>query len=434
MFAVPVNSLSNRTTAHGIVLPFYLYGGFSFVLSCVFLWLSVSDFAGHYFTPSLLAITHTMALGWGTMVIFGAAHQLVPVLIEGRLYSITLGYVTFALAALGIPMLVWGFYIFDMALLAPIGSVLIILSVFAFMINMGKSMVQSQTENVHAVFIFSSAVWLMITIVLGFLLVLNFRYRVFRLDSLQYLPLHAHAGLAGWFLMLITGVAARLIPMFLISKYSRPVILWSIYWLMNVALVLFVFLYLYTPSYYLIIPSVLMFVAVLLFAYYIYRAYQNRIRKKVENPMALSLFSIVALIIPSGLALLFTFLFFAGVQLSNPVILLYGFILFFGWISSLIMGMTFKTLPFIVWNRLYQLHNKDSQKVPNPKDMFHPLLFKIMLISYLLGAMLFAIGIVWQLQELMYAGSAGLLVASVSYLLHLFFIITLKKSNRYANR
>jgi len=38
------------------------------------------------------------------------------------------------------------------------------------------------------------------------------------------------------------------------------------------------------------------------------------------------------------------------------------------------------------------------------------------------------------LQELMYAGSAGLLVASVSYLLHLFFIITLKKSNRYANR
>jgi hypothetical protein len=38
-------------------------------------------------------------LGWGTMMILGASHQLVPVMIEGKLYSNTLAYLSFAFAA-----------------------------------------------------------------------------------------------------------------------------------------------------------------------------------------------------------------------------------------------------------------------------------------------------------------------------------------------
>ena len=47
-------------------------------------------------------------------------------------------------------------------------------------------------------------------------------------------------GLAGWFLMLITGVSSKLIPMFLVSKQQKPVLLsWS-FCLVNGGLLFFI--------------------------------------------------------------------------------------------------------------------------------------------------------------------------------------------------
>lgn len=426
MFPVSVNSMGNRTTSYKVVIPFYLYGGFSFVAACVLLLLSISDFS-HYFNPSILAVTHTMVLGWGTMVVIGAAHQLVPVLIEGKLYSDLLGYATFAFMALGIPVLIWGFYVFDMGVLAPVGSLMIIIGVILFTINIALSMVKAHTENMHAIFIFASTVWLLFTIILGFLLVLNFTYPILLKNSLIYLPVHAHTGLAGWFLLLIAGVATRLIPMFLISKYTNRKLLWLIFILINFALISFIFLYLYASLITLIFPAVSIFIAILFFAYYCYKAYHDRLRKKVELPTGLAFSSVLILIIPSILAIVFIIMDWIDIQVSMNTILLYGFILLFGWISSIILGMSFKTLPFILWNRLYQLHNKDMHKVPNPKDMFHPLLFKLKLIGYVSGCIVFAIGVMFMLKPLMYMGALLLLLSSLTYLLHLFYIITLKK-------
>ena len=77
-----------------------------------------------------------MALGWGTMVILGASHQLVPVLIEQELYSNKLGYLSFCLAAIGIPLLVYGFYIFDMGWPSKWGGRLIILAIIVYLLSL----------------------------------------------------------------------------------------------------------------------------------------------------------------------------------------------------------------------------------------------------------------------------------------------------------
>ena len=90
-----------KTTSHQVVIPFYAYAALSFLAATVLLFFSDASFTGHYFQPHILAITHLMALGWATMIIFGASHQLVPVLIESDLYSNKLSYVSFTLAALG---------------------------------------------------------------------------------------------------------------------------------------------------------------------------------------------------------------------------------------------------------------------------------------------------------------------------------------------
>src|SRR5712691_12459527 len=49
-------------------------------------WLT-PELAGHYYHPRVIALTHTVTLGWITMSILGASYQLIPVVLERPLWS-----------------------------------------------------------------------------------------------------------------------------------------------------------------------------------------------------------------------------------------------------------------------------------------------------------------------------------------------------------
>ena len=413
MFATSNNAAVKNTT-HKVVVPFYSYAAFTLLAATLLLFFSSASFTGHYFHPHILAITHAMALGWGTMIILGASHQLVPVLTESRLYSIPLAYVSFASAATGIPFLLYGLYIFNMGWPARWGGALIVFSILCYLINIAGTITKNKTENVHAVFVFSAALWLLLTTGLGLALVYNFSYPVFSKDSLAYLPLHAHMGIVGWFLLLVIGVASRLIPMFLISKYSNPRLLWLIFILMNAGLLIFLLLFLFnsTATFYLI-PVITVLAAIVLFGFYCFQCYQQRIRRQVDEPMKTSLLAILLMLLP--LLVLFIIM---GILVQNSLetrlVLVYGFVIFFGWITAIIFGMTFKTLPFIVWNKVY--HQKAGMgKTPNPKDLYNNKLFKAMVINYGAGFILFIAGVLAVQILLLQTGAVFLIAAAVLY-------------------
>lgn len=406
------NKLQN--TSHRVVVPFYLYAALSFLAATVLLLYSSAAFNQHHFHPQTMAITHTMALGWGTMVILGASHQLVPVLIEGKLFSTTLARLSFYFAALGIPLLVYSFYTFQMGIIAQAGSVLINLAVLSFLVNIAMSIASTRKENVHAVFIFTASLWLMTTTIVGLLLVFNFSMEVLPGDSLRYLSLHAHFGIIGWFLMLVLGVGSRLIPMFLISKYSNPNLLWIIYGLINTGLLSFLTGFLSENSLLrIIIPVISIGASLIMFSYYCYSAYRLRIRKNVDGQMKLSLVSIGLMLFPLVLMLLISAWIVRGSE-QNSIVLAYGFTIFFGWITAIILGMTFKTLPFIIWNKVY--HKRAGKgKSPSPKDLFSDKLFSVMGLVYITGFAGFLTGLLMQNMTIIQGSTIFLLLAAVLY-------------------
>ncbi len=403
-----------KNTSHTVVLPFYIYAALSFLVATVLLFIYSSAFTQHYFHPKTLAITHTMALGWGTMIILGASHQLVPVLIEGKLFSIALAHVSFVLAALGIPLLVFAFFQFTLGWQAQWGGILINAAILSYVVNVAISIAKSKKENVYAVFVFTAALWLFITTLVGLLLVYNFSYPFLANDSLQYLSLHAHMGIAGWFLLLITGVGSRLIPLFLISKYDHPKLLWFIYALINGGLLGFVFIFIFFPemSVYLL-PLSATALGVMLFGYYCYQCYKQRLRRQVDEQVKISLLSVGMMLLPViFLVIIIVFLLVSAV--NTRLVLLYGFSIFFGWITAIILGMTFKTLPFIVWNKVYH-HRAGIGKTPSPKDMFSHKIFSAMGITYLCGFLLFGIGIYLSNIFLLKFATAFLLLTALLY-------------------
>lgn len=415
MFGPGFGSNKVKNTSYKVVLPFYVYGALSFLASMILLLTSTTAFTSHYFSPHLLAITHIMALGWGTMIILGASHQLVPVLIESKLYSNKLANTSFVLSAIGIPLLVYGLYIFDMTWPAKWGGRFVVLGMLAYLINIAVSIIKSKNENVHAVFVFTATFWLFLTAFLGLAQVYNFTAFILPADSVHYLALHAHAGIIGWFLLLIIGVASRLIPMFLISKYHNVKILWVIYFLLNTALVGFILLFFYSDYKALnFLPVVAAFIGILLFIRYCYNAYKQRIRKQVDEQVKLSLLSVVMLMLPVLLLVIVLIFLMATSGEKINLILTYGFLIFFGWITAIILGMTFKTLPFIVWNKVYH-HRSGLGKTPNPKDLFNNTIFKMMSVVYIAGLIIFVIGILISNILLLKAGAIFLLLTAILY-------------------
>ena len=283
-------------------------------------------------------------------------------------------------------------------------------------------MAKSKKENVHAVFVFTGTLWLFITILIGLFLVYNFSHNILSEDSLHYLPLHAHIGIIGWFLLLVLGVGSRLIPMFLISKYDNVKLLWWIYGIINVALLFFVVNFLYFKIWWLNLVAVAgVFIAVMFFAYFCYKAYQDRLRKRIDNQMKVSFLSVTMMVLP---------LFFLGIiilllSFSNAdpsLTLTYGFCIFFGWITAMIFGMTFKTLPFILWNKNYQ-SKAGSGKTPNPRDLFSNKIFLWMAFFYISGFVLFCVGVLLAEILIIRISSILLIAAAIFFNINVFKMI-----------
>jgi hypothetical protein len=130
--------------------------------------------------------------------------------------------------------------------------------------------------------------------------------------------------------------------------------------------------------------------------------------------MKISLLSITMMALPIiFLAVLIGFVLRSG-NAGSKEILAYGFSIFFGWITAIIFGMTFKTLPFIVWNKIY--HDRGGLgKTPNPKDLFSAGIFNTMGLTYLAGFILFMVGILIVSSMLLQVATVLLVITSSLY-------------------
>lgn len=419
------NNSPVKNTSYKVVLPFYGYAALSFLVATILIIADTSAFTQHYFSPHTLAITHAMALGWGTMMILGASHQLFPVMIEGKLHSNTLAYLSFIFGGIGIPLLILAFHQFNMGLIAKSGAVLVNLAVISYLANLWLSISNSKSKSVHAVFAFTSVLWLFTTTLLGLLLVWNFNSNIFSKNSVHFLSLHAHLGIIGWFLLMVIGVGSRLIPMFLISKYENKKRLWWSFSFINAGLISFIFLFFSSLKIELhFIPVILVGLGVILFGNHIYWSYVQRIRKKVDEQVQISMLSVALTIVPI-IVLIVIIVLFTTVE-NKQLALLYGFTIFFGWITSIILGMTFKTLPFIVWNKVYS-SIAGLGKTPNPKELFSNKIFIANGVAYLIGFIVFGIGIIQTNSIILNIGAVFLLINAVLYNFNVFKILFHKK-------
>jgi len=355
-----------------VILPYFSFGALSFLVASIVLFIAAPDLTRHYLSPRLLTLTHILILGWITMVIFGALYQLIPVVMEVKLYSEKLAVISFFFFAIGLITLSISFWTFSFSrnIGLEVGGYFIITGVTLFGINTLLSAAKTERKNIENAFIITSVIWLLLTVTLGILMVLNFAFHFISGSHLELLKLHAHIGFIGWFLMLVVGVSSKLMPMFLIVHKLPVKLLSYAYYLINGGLILLSIGYYYFPEKWFMLLSALPILSgVIAFLRYNYVAFSKRIRRKLDTGMKLSATAFIMLSISMvmGFAILIGPNLLGALQTRFEIA--YGILIVLGFLTALVLGQTYKTLPFIIWLQKYQ-SKVGKIKVPLPQELY----------------------------------------------------------------
>jgi hypothetical protein len=147
-------------------------------------------------------------------------------------------------------------------------------------------------------------------------------------------------------------------------------------------------------------------------------------RRQLDNGMKQTFVALALMSLPFILLLV---ILSVKTTVTPNLVTAYGFSFFGGFISTIIMGQTFKTLPFIVW-----MHITKPNTLPEllPKDLFNEKWVRTQMLLFLPGYMLFLAGILLRQTALIYPGASLMVVASTWYFAHVMMII--KKLGRWS--
>lgn len=406
------------------VIPYYIIAPLCFVIFQALLLVSVPDIHLHYFQPKLLALTHLFVLGWATIMIFGASNQLVPVIAEARLYNKALPVWCLVCLIIGVPLLVWSFWAFQFTWITYTGAAFILIAITLHAYNIYKSITDGKSSIITDIMLMAHA-WLFITGTIGLLLLINLVYPLFPEEHLHYLKIHAPIGMAGWFLQLIIGVSARLVPMFILSRKENAKLLNITFYTLNAGLALFLIEGMIFRSFYGRYMYLLLIITGLItYGLYIRGCYKSALRKQNDAGMRQTFIAIAFVLVAIILLLLAMW---SGTGMQPRISTAFGFGFFGGLVSIIIMGQTFKTLPFIVW-----MHITKPNTLPElmPKDLFKEHWVNLQLWVYLPGLLLLLAGLISQQQILVYTGSVLMLVASIIYATHSGYVVAQLKNKQ----
>jgi hypothetical protein len=171
---------------------------------------------GNYLAPRVAAVTHLFTLGWITTSIMGALYQFLPVALDQPIRSERVAHVTFALYAPGLLAFATGLSTGHVVLMLG-GAAVFGTGVLLFVGNLAATLKRSQRRDVTWWALAFAALYLFVTLVLGLALTGNLRWGYLGVGRVPSIGVHLHVALAGWVLLVMIGVAHRLLPMFLLS-------------------------------------------------------------------------------------------------------------------------------------------------------------------------------------------------------------------------
>lgn len=357
--------MGRRGVPLGIPLPFLVTGICLAALAGFLLPFVLPEALINRGQPHVLALVHTVTLGWLTMTILGASQQLTPVIAVTPLRLKALTPVVYPLYLAGVLVLLSGFWFFLPGLLV-LGGSLVIVAVLCYVAILATTLLQASKRPLTSFYLFAALLYLGLVVALGLTAALNFVYGFLGLGALLVLPIHVTLGLAGWLTNMLVGVSYTLVRLFALVHDHNDHLGWVVLGLLNLGIIGLALGLLGSEIWLTLLGAVLLTLSVWLFGWDYWRMLRRRRRRPLDVTQYHSSAALIWLLIA---AIALPILIAMGAALPAwPVALV--LCLLVGWTGQSIVGYLYKIVPFLVWHSRYG-PLVGHQKVPLMRELVH---------------------------------------------------------------
>ena len=410
------------TVPAGVPAPPFRLPGEHFAAALAFLvlgslglvWVAPDLAHGLFPLPRVAGVTHLFTLGWITTSIMGALYQFLPVALWVPIRSERWAHLSFWLYAPGLALFVAGLVLRRPELSLP-GAALFGTGLLVFLVNLTITLVRARERGLTWWSLAGAALFLAATVALGVTLAANLRWGFLGGSRFLAVGVHLHLALAGWVMLVVIGVAHRLLPMFLLSHGAPE-------WPGRLAAVLvgggalgLMLLYHAIPLAAFYLPAVLIGAGALSFVVQARLYYRHRVRRVLDPGMRLAAIAVGFLVV--GIAL-------APIALARgPAApgLMVGYLttVIVGGFTLFVVAHYYKIVPFLVWyHRFGPLAGK--RPVPRVAELYSARTARVAVFFLAFGALALSAGILAGAPGLargaavLFAGGAGVVVYQIS--------------------
>ena len=311
-------------------------------------WTAPELAAGNYLSPHVAGVTHLFTLGWLTMTIFGALYQLLPVALGAPIRWRMMGHVSFWTFAPGAGLFACG-VAESSTMLHHVGVGLVGVGVALAVANIAATLPRARTRDVTWAAIAVAITYLSSTLVLGIVLLHNIHTGFIATARLHVLATHLHVAIVGWALIMIVGVAHRLLPMFLLAHGVNA------RWTKRALVLLACGLPLLALGLNAQLPAaswaavVLMEAGLACFVYQAVSFFRARVRKRIDIGMRFAAAGVVFLVLAAVLGPLVLWRGPSATRLATVYVLL-------GLVAGIVVfvsGFFYKIVPLLAWTARY---------------------------------------------------------------------------------
>ncbi len=315
-------------------------------------------------TPAMLALTHLFTLGFMTMNMLGALMQMLPVVADSPLSRpVLISWLVHVPLAGGTIMLTAALFLAQTAWL----DAAIILLGFAFAVFLGSAGygLGARVRNGTTCAIRFAGIALALTALMGIALAGTLTGYV-KVSIRQFLPLHMAWGLPGWTGLLVIGIAYQVVPMFqLTPAYPQRLSRWlgrAIFLLLVAGSLASL---LSRASWLKLVAETGIAAAYAIFAVATLQLQHKRRRIIADVTLQFWRIGMVSLLGAAMLSMAAQVL--SGISSDPRYPIALGVLFIVGFAVSVISGMLYKIVPFLVWFHLNAA--VADRAVPNMKQI-----------------------------------------------------------------
>ncbi len=344
------------------------------VLAGILILFSDAAVLSSRFSTHTIAITHALTVGFLSFVMFGALLQMLPVLAGVRISKVDLvAKSSYALMLVGTLSMIFGLW-FDISKLILLSSLLLgggfLILIISMLIAL-KSVV-NVTASVRA--IITSLIFALLITLMGMHLLSSYGIGKFSDLHLLFANIHSVWAVFGFAGVLIIGVAFHVLPMFYVAPRFKKFCKQKVVWLVTSGLLLWLFLNIFIESYSTIGK---IWVALFFWAFSTTVYLKLNARRRKVSDITVWYWRSASIFMTLG-----TFAWAINDFFDEKYIVIVSILIGGGFILSIMSGMLYKIVPFLVW---FHLNAKGYMSIPTMNDMISKKLAKAQFFLFILS-------------------------------------------------